>query len=265
MFHGLSNDFLYSAYKIESIYSNGSQQASSTGTGFFVKNSKGELVLVTNRHVLELDYPVVKTQFSGFYLVQIIITGKTRDQATNLPEVETKLVIDQPKYTVSSNSNNDIACISKLSINQTLSTNPVIDFFIDYEMLATDSDFQSRLGVCDFVAFPGFPPWHDNCSNRPILRTGTLSSDPRYDYQNSTFGLIGGNCLAYEAFSFGGSSGSPIFAVQKGIKPGAGLSFGGFRETKLIGINAGHLRTQKDEHSGISYMFKSNEIIGMIG
>jgi hypothetical protein len=67
--------------------------------------------------------------------------------------------------------------------------------------------------------------------------------------------------VAYEAFSFGGSSGSPVFATQRGIKPGAGMRFDAYRESRLIGINAGHLAAAYGQHSGISYFYKASAIL----
>ena len=112
------------------------------------------------------------------------------------------------------------------------------------------------------MAFPGYPPWYDRLSSRPILRTGTISSDPRFDYSHS--GSYDGECIAYEAFSFGGSSGSPVFTLQKGPRPGEGISFPGFRDVMMIGINAGHLKGDHDTHSGISYLYKSSAILDII-
>ena len=136
-----------------------------------------------------------------------------------------------------------------------------VDFWISHDWLATRSDFESKFSICDFVAFPGYPEWYDKVQQLPILRTGTISSDPRYDYSKSQYL---GECVAYEAFSYGGSSGSPVFAVQTGPKPGAGLSFPGFRELKLIGINTGHLPASDGTHSGISYLYKSSAILDII-
>src|SRR5262249_17785191 len=99
-------------------------------------------------------------------------------------------------------------------------------------------------------------------NERPILRTGTISSDPRCDYSFS--GRYDGECLAYEAFSFGGSSGSPVFAVQKRPRPGDGITFPGYRELLFIGINAGHLPTGSGQHSGISLLYKSFAILDII-
>ena len=137
-------------------------------------------------------------------------------------------------------------------------------FFVPINLLATAKDYESQFSVCDFVAFPGFPEWYDKLQQRPILRSGTIASDPRYDY--SFVPEYKGECVAYEAFSYGGSSGSPVFAVEKGPKPGPGISFPGFRELKLLGINAGHLNvgSSNPQHSGISYLYKSSAILGSI-
>lgn len=62
----------------------------------------------------------------------------------------------------------------------------------------------------------------------------------------------------------GRSSGSPVFALQKGLRPGAGISFPGFRDLLFIGINAGHLQTGINDHSGISYLYKSSSILDVV-
>ncbi len=132
------------------------------------------------------------------------------------------------------------------------------------QFLASRDKIHEELSVCDFVAFPGYPPWYDKLNNLPILRTGSIASDPRYAY--SWTGDDEGDCVAYEAFSYGGSSGSPVFAVQKGFKVGNGLSGGNYRELMLVGINAGHLDTlgPQKHHSGISYFYKSAIILELL-
>ena len=142
-----------------------------------------------------------------------------------------------------------------------------VDYFIDEQMIATKNDFEQKISVCDFVAFPGYPEWHDKATHRPIFRTGTIASDPRVDY---SYKNVKGQCVAFEAFSFGGSSGSPVFSLQKGLQPGAGISIPGFRPAMFIGINAGHLVTKLHTHSdlmghsGISYFFKAPAIVDTI-
>ena len=135
---------------------------------------------------------------------------------------------------------------------------------------------------------------------------GTIASDPRLDYAYDIQEryVQGAARVAYEGFSSGGSSGSPVFAIQKGFRTGVGIDAPPdfFREVKLIGINAGHfgmtvstdsesedtenvVGEEKDQkrkqvicsaekkdantsgvvgHSGISYFYKSSVVLEMI-
>jgi hypothetical protein len=259
MFHGLNNQFLYSAYKVEATFVDDiGNQKNGTGTCFFVLNRIGNLCLITNRHVFDIKYKK-PGKFDKYTLCKITVSGKKGGGGENFPVADLVSTLDT-RVIFADNYNNDIACIFDFKV--LTGGDITIDYSIPYSFLATADDFQKKLTICDFVAFPGFPTWHDKRQNRPILRTGTISSDPRFDYSHS--GVDDGACVAYEAFSFGGSSGSPIFAVQKGPKPGAGIEFPGFRELLCIGINAGHLRTDDKSHSGISYFYKSTAILEII-
>ena len=53
MNHGIRNSFLYASSRIinHSLCTTGEQ--STYGTGFWAKNSKGEICLITNKHVLK--------------------------------------------------------------------------------------------------------------------------------------------------------------------------------------------------------------------
>ena len=262
MFHGLDNRYLYSAYQLSCTFADSAgDQLSCTGTGFWVPNKHSKLILVTNRHVLDIEYADPK--YAGFTLSKLIVTGKPTDASTGQPDVDQRWVLDHSRIKYSNIAQNDIACLVDPSV-ATIdgSSNPTVEYWIGRDLIATKEDFESQIGVCDFVAFPGFPEWHDKRQHRPILRTGAVSSDPRYDYSWSSD--YEGECIAYEAFSYGGSSGSPVFAVQKGPKPGPGISFPGFRDLKLIGINAGHLPAAMDTHSGISYMYKASAILDIV-
>lgn len=273
MFHGLTNQYLYSAYKLTATFADKiGNIKSGTGTCFFVKNKFDMLCMITNRHVLDFSFNKKDKPLEDslkYNLHSIEICGKYASPGSDYPIGETKFSIT-PKVKFSHDQHNDIACVFPLCVTENKVAR--IDYFVPYEFLATSDDFDSKLTICDFLAFPGFPEWHDKSANRPILRTGTISSDPRFDYSYDDF--VKGACIAYEAFSFSGSSGSPVFAVQKGPKPGNGIIFPGFRELKLIGINAGHLkvtdRAYRDKenavkaHSGISYLYKSSAILDVI-
>lgn len=87
----------------------------------------------------------------------------------------------------------------------------------------------------DVVAFSGFSEEHDVISDRPLVRSGRISSDPRFDF--SMYGKEKGSCVAYEAYSNEGASGSPVFAAQR-----VGIGKIPSRALKVIGVNARHLR-----------------------
>jgi hypothetical protein len=261
MFHGLDNSFLYTAYRIETEFQN-CQGLTRVffGTAFFLRNKNDHLCLITNRHVVDLQYrPEDPTKYIGYKLSKITIRGKGKDPSSQLPDLDLHAVVHHDKIIYSSDRENDVVCI----VNPTGEDAFQVDYIIPYQFIATEEDFKTSLSVCDFVAFPGFPEWYDERGYRTILRTGTLASDPRYDYSSKKF--LGAQ-VAYEAFSFGGSSGSPVFAVQKGLEPGEGILFSGFRRLLFIGINAGHLPyTEKYlGHSGVSYLYKSPAILEMI-
>ena len=261
MLHGLSNQFLYSAYKVESTFTRGMDKPICLrGTGFWTKNSNSKLVLVTNRHMVDAEFG--NPNLYGYELSKLSVSGKVNDESTGLPTLDQCWTVDHSGLKFSGISENDIACLVEPVCISTLPVPSIIENWIQNDLFATKKDFDDQITVCDLVAFPGYPMWYDQRQNRPIMRTGTISSDPRYDYSWSN--KYEGECVAYEAFSYGGSSGSPVFAVQKGPKPGPGISFPGFRDVKMVGINAGHLPATKDTHSGISYMYKSSAILEII-
>ena len=261
MFHGLSNNFLYSAYRLECAFTSGEgQTVTCSGTGFWVNAGDSGLFLITNRHVLDIG--LSKPEFRGFELSQLRILGKRAAGLSELPDIDQEWEVTDARVLLSEVEKNDIACVVNPNV-VAIGSNTALSYPLPLDLLATKEDFQTKFSVCDFLAFPGFPEWHDKRQRRPILRTGTIASDPRSDYSWTL--NYEGECIAYEAFSYGGSSGSPVFAVPKGIRLDPVFEGGpGFRELKLIGINAGHLYAKDKSHSGISYMYKASAILDII-
>lgn len=268
MFHGLDNSFLYSALKLNSHFERKStaEKENVSGTGFFVLNRDKQLCLVTNRHMLDIGYEKEPGKYAGFSLSHVEIYGFLADPSSKqaIPKTRSCAVLRSENNSIkfSSDYKNDVAVVINPQVLTPAGQGFNADYFVDRELIADSAWIDTKLTVCDFVAFPGFPPWHDKAEQRPIFRTGTISSDPRSNY--SYTGQPEGQKIAYEAFSFGGSSGSPVFATQKGLQPGEGIRFDGYREAKLIGINAGHLDHKYGQHSGISYFFKSSVILELI-
>lgn len=259
MLHGLSNDALYSAFKVVAEFESpdGTKKAGS-GTGFFIKNSREDAYFVTNRHVLDLAF--ANPKYLQFKLISLRLIGRSASPGSTLHDVEQSFELQDVECRFHPDRANDIACIVKPQGVRS-STIPVSSV-IPISWLASRSEFANSFSVCDFVAFPGFPRWEDVRGKRPIFRTGTIASDPRFNYSNTSEDM--GDCLAYEAFSYDGSSGSPVFSLQKGPRPGSGITFSDFREVRLIGINAGHLKNDEHSHSGMSYLYKSYAILELI-
>ena len=264
MLHGLSAAFLYSALSISSVFASGSEVLG--GTGFFVNTETCGICFVTNRHVI-LAMEQQGQQKELGKLQRIIVRGKSNDGEP--PSYSGDFVFEAHEWNVAypNNDDDDIAVLYGIRGRQ--EGRPVS---INGEMLATESYFEdeSNLGVYDYVAVPGFHPGYDPTTNRPLFRGGNISSDPRYGHSVS---IDGGsykyykNLVVYETFAYPGSSGSPVFALQKGIRPGDGISFAAYRPAKLIGIQsmtryAGTADTRV--HSGLSYFVKSSAIIEIL-
>lgn len=265
MNHGLNNSFLYTAYKITSTFKDSNNKSKSiVGTCFFVKNVRGKIVLITNRHCIEADYNDVR--YKDYKIHAVTINGKFADDIKEAPSETISLFVTDFEILLPDNYKDDIVCLNNLTFivpdSKEKFTN--IQYHIPYEYIADEDRINDKLSVCDFVAFPGYPQWHDKLNDLPIFRSGTIASDPRFNYSYS--GNDEGSRIAYEAFSYGGSSGSPVFALQKGFSVSGALKGGYFREAMLIGINAGHLNVDGPNavHSGISFFFKSSIIIRLI-
>lgn len=263
MINGLSNIFLYSAKRIVTYWDTNQGIISLEGTGFFI--SKGDnIYLITNRHVAELAYAYPK--YNGAVLIKFLIEGYESVEEGELPSKYSTIPISNfNDFVVHPNDSNDIACLKDPKCNLDNSETSSISLPIDYEMLATNEDFNTKLIVCDRIAYPGFPEWYDKKNKTPIFRMGTIASDPRVGY--SLFSNApDADCVAYEGFSTNGASGSPVFAVQRGFSVGKGINApeGFYRPVMLVGINAGHFLDEDKHHSGISYFFKSSAIIDVI-
>lgn len=266
MNHGLNNTFLYSACKLISVFrcQHTGKEIEGRGTAFFTTNKNAHICLVTNRHNIDKNYKEATGKYKPFELVRLLIDNRRASPKTGLPtDIIQFDILNLNQFVFSEIYENDIACIIGVQIH---GEEQGIAFPIPYNIIADKNKLETKLSVCDFVAYPGFPEWYDQLNNNPILRTGTIASDPRFDYSNKP--KFNGECVAYEAFSFGGSSGSPVFAIQKGFPVGGAIQAGEnfYRPVMFIGINAGHLIAEGlgNDHSGISYMYKSSSILDII-
>ena len=258
MMHGIKNPYLYTAKKITAKWTDGNALVELRGTGFIV-GKDADFYLITNRHVVEPGYS--DSKYAGYKVVEFVIEHFERTDDNGLPtSIKITSIANWNEFKFHPNSNNDVACLKNpVAVGGMSIISPIA-----YSMLATKQWLDEKLTVCDTIAYPGFPEWYDRQNNTPVFRMGTIASDPRLNYSYVPNAPIADR-IAYEGFSTGGASGSPVFSIQRGFQTGDGIkaSEGFYREVKLIGINAGHFNDQVG-HSGISYMFKSSTILDLI-
>ena len=218
------------------------------------------LLLATNRHVIDIDYRDPKYRGHGYVLSSMQILGFDTSGRSGRQHVARAAVLTHE------NSNIDIALLQILSVSNPdgISVVPASnDVIADTDFLETELEWAAQ------VSFSSFQPWRDTHSERPILRTGILSSDPAYPFVSIKTKRDRVHLL--EAFSFAGSSGSPAIANAKGIETGPELTGGGFRPARIIGMMTGHLPNEESEtdvpyrtHTGLSFCHRSDLLLSMV-
>lgn len=240
---------LYLAYKLEVEFAD-SIGTSKLGSGTaFLLASGDSPILVTNRHVVDLDYTAPDTRYKDFRLVKMTLHGRSADDSRYSIELapSNAFLYHQAKE-------NDVACLINFQARNLPNQNFKLYHHFLIESLATQEEFVTTIWPGDQVFFAGYPTIHDKLDQRPILRAGIIASDPKYNY--STSGRYEGERVAYEVMSTSGASGSPVYAPARGI---VGIHEHA-RRNIIVGINAGHIDAELGAHSGMSYFIKSTAI-----
>jgi hypothetical protein len=248
MFHEPPKQFLYSAYKVEVEFDNGcGTTKSGVATAFLLEVTNGTPWIVTNRHVVDINYRKPNDKYRDFRLTKLSITGRRADGS-----VYTLKLHEDATILFHVDEENDVALIeARIYFDGTQG----FHWHFGMEHLANKETFKT-IEPFDLICYSGFPDQHDKMGTRPIIRSGHIASDPCYNY--SWDGKAHGQCVAYEGFSSEGSSGSPVFAPPRGMQ-----HIKNSRHGCLIGVNAGHIPNTYG-HSGISYFYKSTVILEII-
>jgi hypothetical protein len=249
MFHELNEKFIYAAHKLTIKFSDGNKEKIITGTGFIIGIGNNIPYLVTNRHLIDLDYNNKTSDYKYYTRISIEVSGRRPDDT-------------EYSYTLSQNANlyysdkceNDIVLI-EFMINANNGKDLKFGHYFNFKYIADEEIYKNILPF-DLVCYSGFPITHDKFNKRPILRSGHIASDPKYSYSHNNEDC--GDLVAYEGFSSEGASGSPIYAPPRGL-----VGIPGSRHGYLIGVNAGHIKDIFG-HSGISYFYKSTIIFEII-
>jgi hypothetical protein len=237
-------DFLYLAYRLDVEFSDGlGTTKQGNGTGFMLA-ADNVPILVTNRHVVDLDYSSKTAKYKDFRLSRLVLNGRSSTDERYAIDLDVSTPFAFPEA-----REDDVACLINFSgrVPQGFS----LYHHAGLDSLATQAEFDGLIWPGDQVYFAGYPSVHDKLDHRPILRAGIIASDPRYNY--SVSGQFEGNRVAYEAMSTPGASGSPVYAPARGI---SGIH-AHVRRDILVGINAGHVDTGPGSHSGMSFFVKA--------
>ncbi len=219
-------------------------------------------MLVTNRHMVELNFGRTDGKYVGFNLRHLICEVRARDTPAGDPGVTRRFIVPTTHNEIlfDSNQRNDVAVIFDLqSGNLDGSDDRRWEYCFKFSDVATEQELRTELQPFDVLAFPGFPDGFDKLGLRAIIRGGTVACDPRFDYSFESQDR--GEILLFEGFSFGGSSGSPVIAIPKVPPVNVDLNPANrFRRLLVVGVNAGHLTASTGQHAGLSYFVRSSVI-----
>lgn len=237
---------MYTTLRIECINEN--KEVFSIGTGFLLRRPINEnqfkIYLVSNKHVLCCADSIA-----------ISFTKAKRNE----PDIGNiiRLPITNVKNNVVPHPNEDID-VAILECTGLFLLLPDQLYFktVSYDMLASFNE--SELSVAENVYFIGYPNnRYDQKNNLPLVRTGMIASNPKYDYNWEPVIII-------DAQVFPGSSGSPVYIdlTYENMKNGQFII--GEKNIKLLGIvSATMIRNNalKSIETGTQYL--TEEVLGL--
>jgi hypothetical protein len=267
---GIGTKHLYTACRLtgQFLYEPNNKHYGVDGTGFIASLADERPVVVTNRHVV--DDAWAEPLRAGSVLQRLDVTlwrDNTTKQELSLSPQAVKV---HPDPTI------DVAAAIIDTASTVIDASPknvVVGYNIPWWYLHDQyQEHNSILEVGELVMFPGYPEWFDHSAGRPIMRTGAIVSDPQFDHRfknGPPDNQDGNRQIAFDAFSFSGNSGSPVFVAQRGlqVKSAGGFELtydGTFHPSLLVGINAGHLSDRRGQHAGLSRMFKTSAILELL-
>ena len=127
---------------------------------------------------------------------------------------------------------------------------------VSYDMLASFNE--EELSVAENVYFVGYPDnRYDMVNNLPLVRTGMIASNPKYDYNGSPTFII-------DAQVFPGSSGSPVYIDLTYENMKNGQIIVGKRDIKLLGIvSATMIRNNQLKSLETNTRYLTEEVLGL--
>ena len=259
MYHPLPRDWLLATNKIEVAFQSPHGKKSAHGSGFWVRNGE-TLLFVTNRHMIDLEYKDPKYRGHDYCLSSVeILSFDSSGRSGRLRVIRADILSHE-------NADFDVALMS-VKLHENPDAIKVVP--ATAEIIADVHFIEDQLEWGAQVSFSSFQPWRDTQTERPIVRSGILASDPAHSFVLDEIPLSGVHLI--EAFSFAGSSGSPVFANARGIQTDSTITGSTFRPARIIGVMTGHLLNEKSDagvphraHTGLSFCHRSDFLLSMV-
>lgn len=263
---GINPQVIFAVTQIQTTFVDGiGNMRSGLGTGFFLRTASGTVLFITNKH--NVDGTLKLGQGWSLQAADISL----RRFVDDVPSHETKFVaVDLTSTRCLHSATADVSVL----LSPNFHDKPAEYGYktLNSSALATKEFLASKATLMDFVSFIGFPgagkeQWWDQHSNSPIARLATLASPPDTSFTNS---LIATNDITLVAgFSFNGSSGSPVFLHEKGVRPGGALVDPSYAPATILGIMSGHWKEPTAEpemfrHSGLSYFTRATALTSLL-
>lgn len=220
----------------------------SIGTGFLLQRPIGEnkykIYLISNKHVL-CEANSIAVSFS-----------KMKDNNVDIGNIIRFPINDIKDNIVSHpNENVDIALIECTGLFIKFS-DKLYCRIVSYNMLATFNE--PELTVAENVYFVGYPDdRYDVKNNLPLMRTGSIASHPKYNYNGNEVFII-------DAQVFPGSSGSPVYIDLNYENMKNGDFILGKSNIKLLGIvSATMIRNNQLKSIQTGTQLLAEEVLGL--
>lgn len=242
----VQEQLLFTTLRIECLDAN--SNVYSIGTGFLLSRPVGDdiykLYLVSNKHVL-----------STAQSIKITFTIKNNGNPEIGNIIQLPIINIQDKVVGHPNHKVDVAALECTGLFN-MFQDKLYCKYVSYDMLA---DFtEKELTVAENVYFVGYPDdRYDATNNLPLIRTGLISSHPKYDYNGDPVFVI-------DAQVFPGSSGSPVYIdlTYENFKNGQIVI--GQRKIKLLGIVAQTMiRNNQLQAVSTPVSFVTQEVLGL--
>lgn len=253
MYHPIPHELLIATNRIDVKFIIGEKIINSQGSGFWIVINESEYIFVTNKHVLDLEFrgTQYKDMLPKLYSIEILIIDvENKIKKLNITNAQINKHID-PHI--------DIAILK--SVNSSYPES-FVHGGITLTTVADEKFFLQELEWGATLSFSSFQAWIDSVTEWPIVRTGTLASNPRHQYTSDKTELK--ELLLIEAMSFEGSSGSPVFANACDSSLGKDSEVNTNRPLKLIGIVCEYFQYKNIMHTGLSTCHRSDTLLRMI-